>query len=100
MVFDAASGRWSTLTSADVLTVMGWVAALQSWSKQLAGYGASSPLAQPVSRRELMARAGGEICRQRLPARRKAVGLTQEQLAERLGAERSTVLRWEGGETV
>jgi transcriptional regulator with XRE-family HTH domain len=38
--------------------------------------------------------------RQRLAARRKAVGLTQEQLAERLGVECSTVVRWEGGETV
>ena len=31
--------------------------------------------------------------------RRKAVGLTQEQLAERLGVERTTVVRWERGET-
>jgi tetratricopeptide (TPR) repeat protein/transcriptional regulator with XRE-family HTH domain len=35
----------------------------------------------------------------RLAGRRKAVGLTQEQLAERLGVERTTVVRWERGET-
>jgi tetratricopeptide (TPR) repeat protein/transcriptional regulator with XRE-family HTH domain len=34
-----------------------------------------------------------------LARRRKAVGLTQEQLAERLGVERTTVVRWERGET-
>jgi transcriptional regulator with XRE-family HTH domain/tetratricopeptide (TPR) repeat protein len=34
-----------------------------------------------------------------LAGRRKAVGLTQEQLAERLGVERTTVVRWERGET-
>ncbi|WP_322759074.1 helix-turn-helix transcriptional regulator [Frankia sp. Cr2] len=37
--------------------------------------------------------------RQRLAARRKAVGFSQEQLAQRLGVERSTVVRWESGET-
>ena len=37
--------------------------------------------------------------RGRLAQRRKAVGLTQEQLAEQLGVERSTVARWERGET-
>jgi transcriptional regulator with XRE-family HTH domain len=37
--------------------------------------------------------------RQRLAARRKAVGFSQEQLAERVGVERSTVVRWESGET-
>lgn len=35
----------------------------------------------------------------RLAQRRKAVGHSQEQLAERLGVERSTVVRWERGET-
>ncbi len=34
-----------------------------------------------------------------LAQRRKAVGLTQEQLAERLGVERTTVVRWERGQT-
>jgi tetratricopeptide (TPR) repeat protein/transcriptional regulator with XRE-family HTH domain len=34
-----------------------------------------------------------------LAQRRKAVGLTQEQLAERLRVERTTVVRWERGET-
>jgi len=37
--------------------------------------------------------------RQRLSQRRKAVGLTQESLAQRLGVERSTVVRWEAGDT-
>ena len=37
--------------------------------------------------------------RQRFAARRKAVGFSQEQLAERLRVERSTVARWEAGET-
>jgi transcriptional regulator with XRE-family HTH domain len=34
-----------------------------------------------------------------LAARRKAVGLSQEQLAERLRVDRSTVVRWEGGQS-
>lgn len=34
-----------------------------------------------------------------LAQRRKDVGFTQESLAERLGVERSTVVRWEAGET-
>ena len=41
----------------------------------------------------------GAVKREHLAQRRKAVGLTQEQLAERLGVERTTVVRWERGET-
>ncbi|SNR74297.1 DNA-binding transcriptional regulator, XRE-family HTH domain [Haloechinothrix alba] len=37
--------------------------------------------------------------RQRFAQRRKAVGFSQEGLAERLGIDRSTVARWEAGET-
>src|SRR5205809_6733213 len=37
--------------------------------------------------------------RHRLAERRKAVGYTQEQLAEQLGVERTTVARWEAGGT-
>jgi transcriptional regulator with XRE-family HTH domain len=37
--------------------------------------------------------------RRYLPQRRKALGLTQEALADMLGVERSTVVRWERGET-
>jgi tetratricopeptide (TPR) repeat protein/transcriptional regulator with XRE-family HTH domain len=37
--------------------------------------------------------------RQRLAQRRKALGLTQEALASLLDVERSTVVRWERGET-
>jgi transcriptional regulator with XRE-family HTH domain len=39
------------------------------------------------------------VKRQRLAQRRKAVGLSQEALADVLGVERSTVVRWEAGET-
>lgn len=37
--------------------------------------------------------------RHRLAERRKAVGLSQESLAERIGVDRSTVVRWERGDT-
>jgi transcriptional regulator with XRE-family HTH domain len=37
--------------------------------------------------------------RERLAEQRKAAGFSQEQLAEQLGVERSTVARWEAGET-
>lgn len=37
--------------------------------------------------------------RHRLAAQRKAVGYSQEQLAESLRVDRSTVGRWENGET-
>lgn len=37
--------------------------------------------------------------RDRLAARRRALGLTQEELAALLGVERSTVVRWERGAT-
>ncbi|MFI6458608.1 helix-turn-helix domain-containing protein [Streptosporangium amethystogenes] len=37
--------------------------------------------------------------RQRFAQRRKSVGFSQERLAERLGIDRSTVTRWESGET-
>lgn len=39
------------------------------------------------------------VKRRALADRRKAVGFTQEQLAAHLGVERSTVVRWEAGET-
>jgi tetratricopeptide (TPR) repeat protein/transcriptional regulator with XRE-family HTH domain len=41
----------------------------------------------------------GTVKRGRLAQRRKAVGLTQEQLAELLGVERTTVVRWERGQS-
>jgi tetratricopeptide (TPR) repeat protein/transcriptional regulator with XRE-family HTH domain len=39
-----------------------------------------------------------EARRQGLAKRRKAVGMTQKELAKRLGVERTTVARWERGE--
>src|SRR2546430_4236856 len=45
---------------------------------------------------------GGELMgrkRRRLAERRKAVGLSQEGLAEVMGVDRSTVVRWERADT-
>jgi tetratricopeptide (TPR) repeat protein/transcriptional regulator with XRE-family HTH domain len=42
--------------------------------------------------------AGG-AARRRLAERRKALGLTQEALADAMGVERTTVVRWERGES-
>jgi transcriptional regulator with XRE-family HTH domain len=42
---------------------------------------------------------GMVVKRNRLAARRKAIGFSQEQLADRLRIDRSTVGRWESGET-
>jgi tetratricopeptide (TPR) repeat protein/transcriptional regulator with XRE-family HTH domain len=44
--------------------------------------------------------APGRAARRRLAGRRKALGLTQEALANLMGVERSTVVRWERGDTV
>jgi transcriptional regulator with XRE-family HTH domain len=45
------------------------------------------------------AKATGSTRRERLTRRRKALGLTQEDLAALLGVERTTVARWERGRT-
>ena len=46
-------------------------------------------------------RGGGSLAgkRHRLVSTRKAAGFSQERLAEKVGVERSTVQRWERGET-
>jgi transcriptional regulator with XRE-family HTH domain len=44
-------------------------------------------------------KATGSARRERLTRRRKALGLTQEDLAALLGVERTTVARWERGQT-
>src|SRR5580700_100907 len=43
----------------------------------------------------------GRVARKRLRLiqRRKALGLTQEALAEKVGCDRTTIIRWERGET-
>jgi tetratricopeptide (TPR) repeat protein/transcriptional regulator with XRE-family HTH domain len=46
-----------------------------------------------------MAQDAGAARRERLARRRKALGMTQETLAGLLGVERTTVVRWERGET-
>lgn len=43
--------------------------------------------------------AAGGTARRRLAERRKALGLTQEALADLMGVERTTVVRWERGES-
>jgi DNA-binding XRE family transcriptional regulator len=70
------------------------------------------PLATLMSRRQQTTKtrdqAGGVTVgsapkptrRAGLVAARKAAGFTQEALAARLGVERSTVYRWESGETI
>lgn len=44
--------------------------------------------------------ANGAAKRERLVQRREALGLTQENLAGLLDVERSTIVRWERGETL
>src|SRR5581483_7371188 len=65
-----------------------------AWHKGLTAISDGGMLAMPDG-----AGTTGAAKRSRLAQRRKAVGLTQEQLAELLGVERTTVVRWERGQT-
>jgi tetratricopeptide (TPR) repeat protein/transcriptional regulator with XRE-family HTH domain len=56
-------------------------------------------LAMPGNGAAKRGNAAGGAARRRLAERRKALGLTQEALAELMGVERTTVVRWERGET-
>jgi tetratricopeptide (TPR) repeat protein/transcriptional regulator with XRE-family HTH domain len=56
-------------------------------------------LAMPGNGAAKRGNAAGGAARRRLAERRKALGLTQEALADLLGVERTTVVRWERGET-
>jgi tetratricopeptide (TPR) repeat protein/transcriptional regulator with XRE-family HTH domain len=56
-------------------------------------------LAMPGNGAAKRGNAAGGAARRRLAERRKALGLTQEALADQMGVERTTVVRWERGET-
>jgi DNA-binding XRE family transcriptional regulator len=56
-------------------------------------------LAMPGNGAAKRENAAGGAARRRLAERRKALGLTQEALADAMGVERTTVVRWERGET-
>ncbi|MBL0886379.1 helix-turn-helix transcriptional regulator [Myceligenerans indicum] len=75
-------------------------------STQFGGLVVPSPRAvaalprSPVERRGSPVSRSGQPAhqrRERLTARRKAVGLSQEMFAERLGVDRTTVALWEAG---